>query len=1028
MNKNRIKTHFWVVFASIGLAILAAGLVVSLPVATASNAPDIGQNEYIVHEMQTTLDMSFPKGATSQAVIIPDSTYTEAVNLTPISGQDGLLLPDMVAQSREDKPLQDSAFLERQDVENGSANSAGTPTQIEAGEFAGINGAVCAYNNFTDTLAAAVNGDVIYIKQGTWTERIGTVNKNLTFAAANSNCTQLATGGVIIDGNDNAATLGGVIEVAANKNVTLSYLELTNGMAISGGIAAVHSGANLMVVHSSLNDGYAVNGGGVYIDGGSITLNDSSVFSNTAQTYGGGIYANYGPNIVIQNNSQVNSNLVSDYWGMGGGIYIGGDDGAITITQSAVMSNTASYAGGIRMIGDNLVKLLDDTELKYNQTVDGGGGAILASGGTLVIDDTQLEHNTAVLEGGALWSGTCDVSISNTSIFSNTAGNYGGGVFIGTDSTVDIENSQIVENEAQYWGGGVFVATNAILNVEDNSHIDENKTTDAGGNGGGIYISGNNSHITVTASTIMSNTAPYAGGGIRLANDSTLDLSDGVDVSYNQASSFGGGGLAVSVGTVVVDEVTFQHNSTNSNGGAIWVDSSDLTITDSSFQYNDAGDSGGGIFRCGGNLALHAIGQALAIAHNEADFEGGGIFDESGFPLILQATHGWPIEIVDNTSNYGGGVYIINQTSMQGLGEIVFSDNTARNSGGGLFVESLASVELGAYSSSVAPSFLSNEAVYDMGGGIYAINSAGVTLNGVTIGSQAEGNIATSRDGGGLYAKFTPITLTNTTFGYNQAERNGGAMTLYTSTLVMQSAYPTLLTGATAGIQGLSDAVVPCDPNLLPANQYCSQFSNNATTTGDGGAVYLYDSHASILNTAFLENGADSGAALYVSLSELMLSQARVSDNESYSFITPSIIHVDGGSEAGVNAILTTTYSTIVDNQGTALDYSPNTSGLLESSIIWGNENRGEIIPYATASCNNTQDRSLGGDNISQTPLFIETPRGDYHLVYFSPGVNACFYEEAHDLDGLTRPRGSTNDMGAFEALVPTLYLPVVIR
>jgi len=1023
---NRKRSRLLVIIGAIGCAVLAAGLVISLPRVMASNVVIEQQSPISVYDTRSPMDSGMESNSPRQEGIIPDSLYTETVMLPPISTQSGALPPDMVDGHHEGiAPLDINSFLQEHNL-NGEANRSQAPAQEEAGEFAGINGAVCAYNNFTDTLAAAVNGDVIYIKQGTWVERIGQVNKNLTFAAANSTCTQLTTGGVTIDGNDHAATLGGVIEVMANKNVTLSYLNLTNGTAISGGIAAVNSGASLVLNHSRLTDGYAYDGGGVFINGGRLIMNDSSVFSNTAQMYGGGIYANYGPTIVIQENSQVNSNVITDFWGMGGGIYIGGNDGAITVTHSAIMSNTASYAGGIRMIGDNVVKLLDETELNYNQTIDGGGGAILSSGGTLIIDDAQIEHNTAVLEGGALWLGTCNVSISNTSIFSNTSGNMGGGIFIGNDSTVDINNSRIIDNEALYWGGGLFVATDAILNVVGNSHIDENKTVDPSGIGGGMYISGNNSQITMTASSVMSNTAPLSAGGIRLNGVSTLKLMDGTQVNANQVPG-AAGGLAVSNGSAQLSDVSFENNSANSNGGAIWIDSGEITIADSSLTNNHSGDSGGGIFRSGGDLALYANNGTMNINNNDSSQEGGGIFDESGLPLTIQAINGYKFNIEGNEAKYGAGFYWMNGSDLQGSGDIDFVGNIAAISGGGIYAEDDANINLDAYSQSAAPDFFSNRATDEKGGAIFAVKNAHVNLNGATIGNPSKGNSAPKDSGGAIYMVGSSITLTNVAMNNNQAKNEGGAMALYSSTMLMQSDFPSISV-VERGIKEISKAIISCNPANLATDQYCSQFSNNTTSTGDGGAVFLEESTAVIYHTAFINNAANSGAAIYNSMSELDLSQARVSDNESYSLINPSIIYVYGGTGSGVNAYFTATHTTIADNQGTALNYSAYTSGKFDNNIVWGNESRGEILPYATASCNNTQDRSLGVGNISQDPLFIETSRGMYHLPLYSPSVDACSGNSVFDLDGYPRPQGEGYDMGAFEAIAPTVFLSVILR
>ena len=87
----------------------------------------------------------------------------------------------------------------------------------------------------------------------------------------------------------------------------------------------------------------------------------------------------------------------------------------------------------------------------------------------------------------------------------------GGGIYI-ADSTVTIDGSSIYSNAA-YAGGGIYIAhgnvVDGIVNI-DNSQISSN-TADhyefRQAVGGGIYITGSSTVVTISGSSIYENTA-----------------------------------------------------------------------------------------------------------------------------------------------------------------------------------------------------------------------------------------------------------------------------------------------------------------------------------------------------------------------------------------------------------------------------------------------------------------------------------------------------------------------------------------
>jgi hypothetical protein len=114
------------------------------------------------------------------------------------------------------------------------------------------------------------------------------------------------------------------------------------------------------------------------------------------------------------------------------------------------------------------------------------------------------------------------------------------------------------------------------------------------GAGGGIKSHGT---LTLTQSTVSSNTARYSGGGIR--NYGTLTLTQ----STVRGNSAGFGGGLDNSGTLTLTQSTVSSNRADSGGGLI--NEGTLTLTHSTISGNTAGYYGGGLYN-GGTLTLRA--------------------------------------------------------------------------------------------------------------------------------------------------------------------------------------------------------------------------------------------------------------------------------------------------------------------------------------------------------------------------------------------------------------------------------------
>jgi hypothetical protein len=294
-----------------------------------------------------------------------------------------------------------------------------------------------------------------------------------------------------------------------------------------------------------------------------------------------------------------------------------------------------NHGGGLRLTNTNA--------LVSNNVISGNVGYLLGGGvwvqnGAPVLQNNRIENNH-ILQSSGGWGGGVELEGTRAALIGNVIANntisnsvgYGGGVAVEGGGPVTLTNNTINANAAANkpgtatdsgHGGGVAVqgapvtmTGNLIQRNLANSYGDLNHYN-AGGNGGGVYLS-NSSGFILTGNTIDSNatafsyqaTNAYTYGGGLLIDSSQGSLSDNI-ITNNMANRYtifgNGGGMALLTSTISIQGGQILSNTTTLNcegyGGGLYARNSAITLDAVRLQNN-----------CASNTPFYGLGGGLAF-------------------------------------------------------------------------------------------------------------------------------------------------------------------------------------------------------------------------------------------------------------------------------------------------------------------------------------------------------------------------------------------------------------------------------
>ncbi len=292
----------------------------------------------------------------------------------------------------------------------------------------------------------------------------------------------------------------------------------------------------------------------------------------------------------------------------------GSTESAISISGASQRNNitlenlnlTGKGTSAVRINQANADILIKNVTVQNTELDSGGGIPMQVLGGgisvflgnvNLNLIDTIITQNTAS-HGGGLYcnsSGSRIVMSGNSGISQNTTAGKGGGVFItdgcyftlysGTNNPTELSTIGISANIADEEGGGIYVdgGGKVILNghrdcsqqcIGDNTspvNVNHNKSnggSSGGERGGGIYMTGSGTKVSVYAGLFSENLSPN-GGAIYVNDFANLDVErlfkecwDTVRCNYfNKNRAFAtGGAIQNDQGFINISSAYFEEN------------------------------------------------------------------------------------------------------------------------------------------------------------------------------------------------------------------------------------------------------------------------------------------------------------------------------------------------------------------------------------------------------------------------------------------------------------------------------------
>ena len=457
------------------------------------------------------------------------------------------------------------------------------------------------------------------------------------------------------------------------------------------------------------------------------------------------------------------------------------------------------------------------------------GGAVNVDGGTLQATDVVFSNNQASTNGGAIFANG-DVTLDRVALVNNVSGNVGGGIFVlGSSTNVTINNTTISGNTSASGGG---IQNNGGILTIDHSTIADNDASNS--SGGGVRLIGGTN--TFSNSIFADNTSVSGGndingtfvsGGYNIIEDGdTANFSGNVGTDILNADP----GLSA----LTLDGDTYVHTIDATSNAYNAASGSSETVDQRGFARDGNPDIGAYEFGApaGGGSPTELTVDTISDTVDGTTTDVASLLADKGADGFISLREAIIASNNDSTSgwtiNLGAGTFTLS---------IGGSDDTS--AGGDLDILSDITI-VGAGRDSTTIDADGIDRVFDvLSGGIFALLDATITGGNTT---QVGAGLSVAS---GAIASLTRVAVTgnNTTSSGGGFSNNGGTLNIQSS----------IISGNTASLRGAGGQNNQGNTTIKQS----AIFNNTAGTYG--GALYGLDGSMTIENSTISGNTAANG-------------------------------------------------------------------------------------------------------------------------------------------------------------------------